>query len=30
MDDTEDIYVTDGSLYIELERINNYKKFSTL
>lgn len=30
MDDTENIYVIDDSLYRELERINNYKKFSTL
>ncbi|MGF0148459.1 hypothetical protein ACQRDF_13870 [Lachnospiraceae bacterium SGI.054] len=30
VDDTEDIYVTDGSLYRELERINGYEKFSTL
>lgn len=30
MDDTEYIYVTDDSLYRELERINNYEKFSTL
>lgn len=30
MDDKEDIYVTDVSLYRELERINNYEKFSTL
>lgn len=30
VDATEDIYVTDGSLYRELERINGYEKFSTL
>lgn len=30
VDDTGDIYVTDGSLYRELERINRYEKFSTL
>ena len=30
VDDTEDIYVTDDSLYRELERINSYEKFSTL
>ena len=30
VDDTEDVYVTDGSLYRELERINSYEKFSTL
>lgn len=30
VDDTEDIYVTDGSLYRELERINNYKNLATL
>ena len=30
VDDTEDIYVTDGSLHRELERINNYENFSTL
>ena len=29
VDDTEDIYVTDGSLYKELERIWNYKEFAT-
>ena len=30
VDDTGDIYVTDGSLCRELERINSYEKFSTL
>ena len=30
VDDTEDTYVTDGSLYRELERIWNYRDFSTL
>lgn len=30
VDDTEDIYVTDGSLYKELNRIFNYKNFATL
>ena len=30
VDDTEDIYVSDGSLYRELNRINSYKKFCTL
>lgn len=30
VDDTEDIYVADGSLYRELERINNYENFGTL
>lgn len=30
VDDTGNIYVTDGSLYRELERINRYEKFSTL
>ena len=30
VDDTEDTYVTDGSLYRELERIYNYQKFGTL
>lgn len=30
VDDTEDIYVTDGSLYRELERINSYVKFPTM
>lgn len=30
VDDTEDTYVTDGSLYRELERIWNYKDFGTL
>ncbi len=30
VDDTENIYVTDGSLYRELERINSYKNLSTL
>lgn len=30
VDDTEDTYVTDGALYRELERINNYEKFHTL
>ena len=29
VDDSGDVYVTDGSLYRELERINDYKKFST-
>jgi len=30
VDDTGDTYVTDGSLYRELERINEYRDFSTL
>ena len=30
VDDTEDTYVTDGSLYDELERIWNYEDFGTL
>lgn len=30
VDDTEDIYVNDGSLYKELERIYNYKDFELL
>ncbi len=30
VDDTGDVYVTDGSLLRELERINNYEKFSIL
>lgn len=30
VDDTEDTYVTDGSLYDELERISQYKNFETL
>ena len=30
VDDTGNIYVTDGSLCRELERINSYEKFSTL
>lgn len=30
VDDTGDIYVTDGSLCRELEKINSYEKFSTL
>lgn len=30
VDDTEDIYVTDDSLYRELERIYNYQDFETL
>lgn len=30
VDDTGDVYVTDGSLHRELERINNYKNFCTL
>ena len=30
VDDTEDTYVTDGSLYRELERIYNYQEFGTL
>jgi hypothetical protein len=30
VDDTEDTYVTDGSLHKELERINQYKDFGTL
>ena len=30
VDDTGDVYVTDGSLLRELERINNYENFSTL
>ena len=30
VDDTEDTYVTDGSLYRELERIWNYRDFATL
>lgn len=30
VDDTGDIYVTDGALYRELERINNYRDFKTL
>lgn len=30
VDDTEDVYVTDGSLYKELQRINVYEKFATL
>ena len=30
VDDTEDTYVTDGSLYKELERIWNYEAFKTL
>ena len=30
VDDTGDTYVTDGSLYRELERINNYENFATL
>ena len=29
-DDTEDVYVTDGSLYRELERINSYTDMGTL
>ena len=30
VDDTEDVYVTDGSLYRQLQRISEYKDFSTL
>ncbi|ADL36083.1 hypothetical protein bpr_II145 (plasmid) [Butyrivibrio proteoclasticus B316] len=30
VDDTEDTYVTDGSLYDELVRINEYRDFETL
>lgn len=30
VDDTEDTYVTDGTLYRELERIYHYKDFGTL
>lgn len=30
VDDTEDIFVSDGSLYKELERIYNYKDLATL
>lgn len=30
VDDAENIYVTDGSLYRELERINSYEKLSIL
>ena len=30
VDDTEDIYVTDGTLHKELERIWNYKELRTL
>ena len=30
VDDTGDIYVTDGSLYRELKRINEYQDFNTL
>lgn len=30
VDETEDVYVTDGSLQRELERINKYQDFSTL
>lgn len=30
VDDTNDIYVTDGSLYRELKRIYNYRNFKTL
>lgn len=30
VDDTGDIYVTDGALCRELERINNYRDFKTL
>lgn len=30
VDDTENTYVTDGALYKELERIYNYRDFSTL
>lgn len=30
VDDTGDIYVTDGELYRELERIYNYRDFGTL
>lgn len=30
VDDTEDVYVTDGSLYRQLQRISEYKNFSTL
>lgn len=30
VDDTEDVYVTDGSLCRELERINSYRGFKTL
>lgn len=30
VDDTEDTYVSDGSLYRELERIWNYRDFGTL
>lgn len=30
VDDTGDIYVTDGALYRELKRINNYCDFKTL
>lgn len=29
VDDTEDVYVTDGSLYAELERIFEYRDFHT-
>lgn len=30
VDDTEDIFVSDGSLYHQLERIYNYENFQTL
>ena len=30
VDDTEDVYVNDGSLYRGLERINNYTDFGML
>ena len=30
VDDIGDVYVTDGSLYRELKRINEYRDFSTL
>lgn len=30
VDDTEDIYVTDGALYRELQRIQEYKDFGLL
>ena len=30
VDDTEDVYVTDGSLYRELERIHNYRDLYTI
>ncbi len=30
VDDTGDVYVSDGSLYRQLERLYNYKNFETL